>query len=216
MATRPRSISSQTTSLAASRRATTCCATCSASASTDAGRAEWPAAFYRRAGRPCWTSPPALAISRCALSRNLGPAGGANCVVSDICPAMLEVAKRRAGPLDQRQFKAARRTSTGDRGRKHRPLFDLARPEDLRPQARRWRRPARAEAGRDFVCLEASEIPVRWVHRVPRLYGTLHAGRRLGRDGRRRLGLSVSASRRPELSRRRSLRGRDRGSGSST
>ena len=32
------------------------------------------------------------------VAQHLGPTHGRSCVVSDLCPAMLDVAKRRAGP----------------------------------------------------------------------------------------------------------------------
>ena len=80
--------------------------------------------------------------------QNLG-AQGRTCVVSDICPSMLEIAQRRAGPLaGAMQFNVYDAHRGGERER--RPLFDVTGHEDLRSYARPDRSLARAEAGRDL------------------------------------------------------------------
>jgi ubiquinone/menaquinone biosynthesis methyltransferase len=100
--------------------------------------------------------------------RQLDAEDGRACIVSDICPAMLEVAKRRAGPLadavDFRILDAHRLTTIApasvdlysislgmkicDRGQALAAAWRVLRPGGL------------------FICLEASEIPVRFIHRA--------------------------------------------------
>src|SRR5579871_142937 len=78
------------------------------------------------------------------------------------------------------------------RGRERRSLFDVARHEDLRPHARPGAGLARAEAGRHLHLPRGLGNPDR-LHppALSRPYGPVHAGRRLCRDRRRRLGLII-------------------------
>jgi ubiquinone/menaquinone biosynthesis methyltransferase len=100
--------------------------------------------------------------------RQLNADEGRSCVVSDICPAMLEVAKQRAGSLanavEFRTLDAHRlapiETASID-------LYSISLGMKIcdRKQAlaEAWRvlRP-----GGMFICLEASEIPVPFIHRA--------------------------------------------------
>jgi ubiquinone/menaquinone biosynthesis C-methylase UbiE len=45
------------------------------------------------------------------VAQHLGPTHGRSCVVSDLCPAMLDVAKRRAGPSGRHAVQGVRRAS---------------------------------------------------------------------------------------------------------
>jgi demethylmenaquinone methyltransferase / 2-methoxy-6-polyprenyl-1,4-benzoquinol methylase len=100
--------------------------------------------------------------------RNLGGAGERECVVSDICPAMLEIAERRAGPLaGQMQFKvydAHRLSETADESV---DLYSMSLGmkicDRMRALEQAWRV---LKPGGLFICLEASEIPVRFIHRL--------------------------------------------------
>ena len=100
--------------------------------------------------------------------RNLGGATTRSCVVSDICPAMLEIAKRRAGPLagalQFRVFDAHRLAEIASASVDlHSMSFGMKICDRKRAVAKAWRvlRP-----GGRFMCLEASEIPVRFIHRL--------------------------------------------------
>jgi ubiquinone/menaquinone biosynthesis methyltransferase len=93
---------------------------------------------------------------------------GRACIVSDICPAMLDVAKRRAGPLadaiDFRILDAHRLTAIESASI---DLYSISLGMKIcdRKQAlvEAWRvlRP-----GGTFICLEASEIPIMSIHRA--------------------------------------------------
>jgi ubiquinone/menaquinone biosynthesis methyltransferase len=93
---------------------------------------------------------------------------GRACIVSDICPAMLEVAKRRAGPLsdavDFRILDAHRLTTIAPASI---DLYSISLGMKICDRAQAlaaaWHvlRP-----GGMFICLEASEIPVRFIHRA--------------------------------------------------
>jgi demethylmenaquinone methyltransferase / 2-methoxy-6-polyprenyl-1,4-benzoquinol methylase len=99
---------------------------------------------------------------------NLEPERGRTCIVSDICPAMLDIARRRATRLGNAvQFQAldahhlaAIQTASID-------LYSISLGMKICD-----RRLALAEAwrvlrpGGMFICLEASEIPVRFLHRA--------------------------------------------------
>ena len=98
--------------------------------------------------------------------RNLGGATTRSCVVSDICPAMLEIAKRRAGPLagalQFRVFDAHRLAEIASASVDlYSMSFGMKICDRKRAVAEAWRvlRP-----GGRFMCLEASEIPVRFIH----------------------------------------------------
>jgi demethylmenaquinone methyltransferase / 2-methoxy-6-polyprenyl-1,4-benzoquinol methylase len=100
--------------------------------------------------------------------RNLGGATTRSCVVSDICPAMLEIAKRRAGPLagalQFRVFDAHRLAEIASASVDlYSMSFGMKICDRKRAVAEAWRvlRP-----GGRFMCLEASEIPVRFIHRL--------------------------------------------------
>ncbi|HWX59665.1 ubiquinone/menaquinone biosynthesis methyltransferase [Bradyrhizobium sp.] len=100
--------------------------------------------------------------------RNLGGATTRSCVVSDICPAMLEIAKRRAGPLagalQFRVFDAHRLAEIASASVDlHSMSFGMKICDRKRAVAKAWRvlRP-----GGRFMCLEASEIPVRFIRRL--------------------------------------------------
>jgi ubiquinone/menaquinone biosynthesis methyltransferase len=104
--------------------------------------------------------------------RNLGGATTRSCVVSDICPAMLEIAKRRAGPLagalQFRVFDAHRLAEIASASVDlHSMSFGMKICDRKRAVAKAWRvlRP-----GGRFICLEASEIPVRFIHRLNLAY----------------------------------------------
>jgi demethylmenaquinone methyltransferase / 2-methoxy-6-polyprenyl-1,4-benzoquinol methylase len=104
--------------------------------------------------------------------RKLDAGDRRSCVVSDICPAMLAIARQRAGPLaDAAEFRtldahalAAIETASID-------LYSMSLGMKIcdrkRALAEAWRvlRP-----GGTFICLEASEIPVRFVHRAYLIY----------------------------------------------
>jgi demethylmenaquinone methyltransferase / 2-methoxy-6-polyprenyl-1,4-benzoquinol methylase len=100
--------------------------------------------------------------------RRLDPADGRRCIVSDICPAMLDIAKRRAGPLvDAATFQTldAHRLETIETGSIDLYAMSLGMKicDRQRALAEAWRvlRP-----GGFFMCLEASEIPMRFIHRA--------------------------------------------------
>jgi demethylmenaquinone methyltransferase/2-methoxy-6-polyprenyl-1,4-benzoquinol methylase len=100
--------------------------------------------------------------------RNLDPGGGRTCIVSDICPAMLDIARRRAGPAaNVAEFRTldAHRLAAIETGSIDLYAMSLAMKICDRKQAlaEAWRvlRP-----GGTFICLEASEIPLWPVHRA--------------------------------------------------
>jgi len=100
--------------------------------------------------------------------RQLDAEDGRACIVSDICPAMLDVAKQRAGQLaeavDFRILDAHRLTTIESASI---DLYSISLGMKIcdRSQAlaAAWRvlRP-----GGMFICLEASEIPVQFIHRA--------------------------------------------------
>ena len=66
--------------------------------------------FWQRIAAAQWTSMLDVAAGTGDIAlrvvQALGDTRGRNCIVSDLCPAMLEIAERRAGPLsNQMQFK---------------------------------------------------------------------------------------------------------------
>jgi demethylmenaquinone methyltransferase / 2-methoxy-6-polyprenyl-1,4-benzoquinol methylase len=92
--------------------------------------------------------------------------GGRTCVVSDICPAMLDIARRRAGRLSnavQFQMLDAHRLTAIETASIDLYSMSLGMKICNRKLAlaEAWRvlRP-----GGTFICLEASEIPVRFLH----------------------------------------------------
>jgi ubiquinone/menaquinone biosynthesis methyltransferase len=99
---------------------------------------------------------------------NLDAEGGRTCIVSDICPAMLDIAGRRAGRLPnavQFQTLDAHRLTTIETATIDLYSVSLGMKICDRKLAlsEAWRvlRP-----GGTFICLEASEIPVRFLHRA--------------------------------------------------
>jgi demethylmenaquinone methyltransferase / 2-methoxy-6-polyprenyl-1,4-benzoquinol methylase len=103
---------------------------------------------------------------------NLDAEMGRTCIVSDICPAMLDVARRRATPLANAvQFKTldAHRLTTIETASID--LYSMSLGMKICDRklalAEAWRvlRP-----GGTFICLEASEIPVRFLHRAYLIY----------------------------------------------
>jgi ubiquinone/menaquinone biosynthesis methyltransferase len=100
---------------------------------------------------------------------NLDAEGRRTCIVSDICPAMLDIARRRAARLAANavQFQAldAHRLTTIETASID--LYSMSLGMKICDRklalAEAWRvlRP-----GGRFICLEASEIPVRFLHRA--------------------------------------------------
>jgi demethylmenaquinone methyltransferase / 2-methoxy-6-polyprenyl-1,4-benzoquinol methylase len=95
-----------------------------------------------------------------------------SCVISDICPAMLDIAKRRAGPLagavQFRVFDAHRLTEVLSASV---DLYSMSLGMKIcdrkRAVAEAWRV---LKPGGTFICLEASKIPVRLVQRLYLVY----------------------------------------------
>ena len=106
--------------------------------------------------------------------QNLG-AQGRTCVVSDICPSMLEIAQRRAGPLagamqfnvyDAHRLTEVASASVG--------LYSMSLGMKICDRTRALTEAWRVlKPGGTFICLEASEIPVRFVHRLYLAYMSL-------------------------------------------
>jgi ubiquinone/menaquinone biosynthesis methyltransferase len=102
------------------------------------------------------------------VAGNLDAEGGRTCIVSDICPAMLDIARRRATRLPnavQFQTLDAHRLTTIETASID--LYSMSLGMKICDRklalAEAWRvlRP-----GGTFICLEASEIPVRFLHRA--------------------------------------------------
>jgi len=98
--------------------------------------------------------------------RNLGAERKRFCIVSDICPAMLDIARRRAGRLANTvEFQTLDAHQLTAIGTASIDLYSMSLGMKIcdRKQAlaEAWRvlRP-----GGTFICLEASEIPVRFLH----------------------------------------------------
>ena len=107
--------------------------------------------------------------------RQLGGATTRSCVVSDICPAMLDIARRRAGRLAGAvQFKvldAHRLTEVASSSVDlYSMSFGMKICDRKRAVAEAWRV---LKPGGIFICLEASEIPVRFIHRLYLVYMSL-------------------------------------------
>jgi demethylmenaquinone methyltransferase/2-methoxy-6-polyprenyl-1,4-benzoquinol methylase len=98
---------------------------------------------------------------------NLDAEGGRTCIVSDISPAMLDIARRRAGRLAHAKFQTldAHRLTAIETASVDLYSMSLGMKICNRRQAlaEAWRvlRP-----GGTFICLEASEIPIRLLHRA--------------------------------------------------
>lgn len=107
--------------------------------------------------------------------RKLGGATKRTCVVSDICPAMLDIARRRAGRLaDAMQFSVLDahqlievRSASVDL---YSMSFGMKICDRTRAVAEAWRV---LKPGGRFICLEASEIPVRLIQRLYLAYMSL-------------------------------------------
>jgi ubiquinone/menaquinone biosynthesis methyltransferase len=109
------------------------------------------------------------------VARRLGPASARTCTVSDICPAMLQIARRRAGPLaDRIQFRlfdAERLTGVASESVDlYSMSFGMKICDRTRAVAEAWRV---LKPGGTFICLEASEIPLRFVQELYLSYMTL-------------------------------------------
>jgi ubiquinone/menaquinone biosynthesis methyltransferase len=107
--------------------------------------------------------------------RNLGGATARTCVVSDICPAMLDVARRRAGPLagavQFAVFDAHRLVQVASASVDiYSMSFGMKICDRKRALGEAWRV---LKPGGRFICLEASEIPVRFIHRLYLVYMSL-------------------------------------------
>jgi ubiquinone/menaquinone biosynthesis methyltransferase len=104
--------------------------------------------------------------------RHLDDAVTRTCVVSDICPAMLDIAKQRAGPLASavqfRVFDAHRLTEVASASV---DLYSMSLGMKIcdrkRAMAEAWRV---LKPGGAFICLEASQIPVRFLQRLYLIY----------------------------------------------
>ena len=99
---------------------------------------------------------------------NLGRLNGRNCVVSDICPAMLEIAERRAGPLAGAvQFKVYDAHGLSEVGSESVDLYSMSLGMKICDRTRALQEAWRVlKPGGTFICLEASEIPLRIVQRL--------------------------------------------------
>jgi demethylmenaquinone methyltransferase / 2-methoxy-6-polyprenyl-1,4-benzoquinol methylase len=132
----------------------------------------WKSRMARRIAAEPWDSMLDVAAGTGDIAlrvmRNLGEATTRSCVISDICPAMLDIAKRRAGPLagavQFRVFNAHRLTEVASASVDlYAMSFGMKICDRERAVAEAWRV---LKPGGRFICLEASEIPVRFVHRL--------------------------------------------------
>jgi SAM-dependent methyltransferase len=106
---------------------------------------------------------------------SLGGTAGRNCIVSDICPAMLEIARRRAGGLaGDMRFSVLDAHGlieiAGESVNLYAMSLGMKICDRSRALAEAWRV---LKPGGTFICLEASEIPVRLVHRLYLAYMNL-------------------------------------------
>jgi ubiquinone/menaquinone biosynthesis methyltransferase len=132
----------------------------------------WKRAMARRIAATRWDNMLDVAAGTGDIAlrvvRNLDGAAARSCVVSDICPAMLDIAKRRAGPLagdmQFRVFDAHRLTEVADESV---DLYSMSLGMKIcdrtRALAEAWRV---LKPGGTFICLEASEIPLRFIHKL--------------------------------------------------
>jgi ubiquinone/menaquinone biosynthesis methyltransferase len=102
------------------------------------------------------------------VAQALGDMAGRRCVVSDICPAMLDVARRRAGALAGAvQFEVFDAHRLSEVASDSVDLYSISLGMKIcdrsRVLAEAWRV---LKPGGTFICLEASEIPVRFIHRL--------------------------------------------------
>jgi ubiquinone/menaquinone biosynthesis methyltransferase len=107
--------------------------------------------------------------------RNLGGTTQRRCVVSDICPAMLDIAKKRAGPLARAmQFRLFDAHQLSEVASASVDLYSMSFGMKICDRTRAVAEAARVlKPGGTFICLEASEIPVRIVHRLYLAYMNL-------------------------------------------
>jgi demethylmenaquinone methyltransferase/2-methoxy-6-polyprenyl-1,4-benzoquinol methylase len=107
--------------------------------------------------------------------RNLGGATKRTFVVSDICPAMFDIARKRAGPLaDAMQFRVFDAHELSEVATASVDLYSISLGMKICDRARvlteAWRV---LKPGGTFICLEASEIPLPIVHRLYIAYMSL-------------------------------------------
>jgi demethylmenaquinone methyltransferase/2-methoxy-6-polyprenyl-1,4-benzoquinol methylase len=107
--------------------------------------------------------------------RNLDGTTKRTCIVSDICPAMLDIARLRAGPLaGTMQFSVFDAHQLSQVGSTSVDLYSISLGMKIcdrgRTVAEAWRV---LKPGGTFICLEASEIPLRIVHRLYLAYMSL-------------------------------------------
>jgi ubiquinone/menaquinone biosynthesis methyltransferase len=100
--------------------------------------------------------------------RALGDTQGRNCVVSDLCPAMLEIAERRAGAMAGRmQFRVYDAHRLNEVADASVDLYSISLGmkicDRMRALEQAWRV---LKPGGTFICLEASEIPISFIHRL--------------------------------------------------
>ncbi len=105
----------------------------------------------------------------------LGGTAGRNCVVSDICPAMLDIATRRAGDLaGDMQFRVFDAHQLTEVESESIDLYSMSLGMKIcnrkRALVEAWRV---LKPGGTFICLEASEIPIRLIHRLYLTYMSL-------------------------------------------
>jgi demethylmenaquinone methyltransferase/2-methoxy-6-polyprenyl-1,4-benzoquinol methylase len=139
----------------------------------------WKSAMARRIAAERWENMLDVAAGTGDIAlrvvRNLGDASGRNCVVSDLCPAMLEIAERRAGALAPvMQFKVYDAHRLSEVGSESIDLYSMSLGMKICDRARALEEAWRVlKPGGTFICLEASEIPVRFIHRLYLAYMSL-------------------------------------------
>jgi demethylmenaquinone methyltransferase / 2-methoxy-6-polyprenyl-1,4-benzoquinol methylase len=109
------------------------------------------------------------------VAKHLGGSHGRSCVVSDLCPAMLEVARRRAGPLAaDLQFRVLDAHHLAEVASSSIDLYSVSLGMKICDRHRALQEAWRVlKPGGTFICLEASEIPLRFIHRAYLAYMSL-------------------------------------------
>jgi demethylmenaquinone methyltransferase/2-methoxy-6-polyprenyl-1,4-benzoquinol methylase len=132
----------------------------------------WKRRMARRIAQAPWQSMVDVAAGTGDIAlrvvRHLGSASGRSCVVSDICPAMLEIAERRAGALaGAMQFRVYDAHGLSEVGNESVDLYSMSLGMKICDRARAMKEAWRVlKPGGAFICLEASEIPLRFIHRL--------------------------------------------------